>query len=403
MSPLTLMLTATEASADELGAGLVRALKARLGDRVRFVGVGGAAMAGEGVTSAFDIADLAILGALEGVLAYPKVLARVAEAAALADREKPDAAVLIDSWGFSQRVARRLRRSKSRPILIKYVAPQVWATRPGRAATLAKLVDHLLTINSFDPPLFEREGLPTQFVGNPAAFEDFLTADPTALRRRIGVEQDDPILLILPGSRRGEIDRLMPIFGQTAELLSAGRPRLALVIAAAESQAQAVRARLPGWPAGVRLLEGRQDRLAAMRAATAALACSGTVTTQLAAARAPMVVAYRLGWMTYLAAKLLIRTRYISLINVAAGSFVVPERVQGACTPKALARDLAPLLDDTQFRAARIAAQSAALETLRGGIANPAATAAEAIIEILQATDEPRDQALTDHRLPAFP
>ncbi len=383
MKPLTLMLTAIEASGDELGAGLMRALKRRLGGEVRFIGAGGAALAAEGLDSLFDISDLAILGALEGVLAYPKVLARVAAAADLASREKPHAAILIDSWGFSQRLARRLGALTPRPVLIKYVAPQVWATRPGRAATLARLVDHLLTINSFDPPYFEREGLPSRFVGAPAAWEDFASADPVALRAALGVGAEDPILLVLPGSRVGEIERLAPIFGETAHRLASARPTLEIMVSAADGQGDLVRRLCAQWPTRPFVVEARNDRLAAMRAATAALACSGTVTTQLAVAGTAMVVAYRLGAVTHLAARILIRTPYICLLNVAAQRFVVAERVQGACTADALAADLAPLLDDPTIRAAQVADQTAALTLLRGDITDPSEAAAAAVLDAL--------------------
>ncbi len=381
------MLTATEASGDELGAGLMRALVSRLGGQVRFIGVGGPAMAAKGLASAVDIADLAILGALEGVLAYPRVLARVAEAARLAARERPDAAILIDAWGFSHRLARALGRMSPRPVLIKYVAPQVWATRPGRAATLARLVDHLLSINAFDLAYFEREGLPSRFVGAPATRQDFASVDPARIRAAVGAGAADPILLLLPGSRPAEIVRLAPIFGQTSERLSRSRPNLKTVVAAADGAGEMIRHLTARWRQPSLVVEGLADRLSAMRAATAALACSGTVTTQLAAAGAPMVVAYRLGAVTHLAAKILIRTPYITLINVAAGRFVVPERVQGACTVERLVADLSPLLDDIDFRASQIAAQSAALEILRGGVADPTGAAADAVIEILAANE----------------
>jgi len=206
--PLTVMLVAAEASGDALGAGLAHALKARLGDRVRFVGVGGSRMAAEGIDSPFDIASLSILGIFEAVAAYRTVVQRVADTAALAQRETPDVAVLIDSWGFTLRVAQALRKRFPAMPLVKYVGPQVWATRPGRAKTLAASVDHLLSIHSFDAPWFEKEGLKTTFVGNPALAKDFSHADPARLRAVIGAGKGDDILLVLPGSRPAEIKQI---------------------------------------------------------------------------------------------------------------------------------------------------------------------------------------------------
>ena len=164
--PLKIMLVAAEASGDVLGAGLARALKAQLGDDVTFVGVGGARMAEQGVASPFDITDLSVLGWLEGLKAYGVVKRRVADTAALAAAERPDAVVLIDSWGFTIRVARAIRAALPDVPLIKYVGPQVWASRPGRAKTLAGAVDHLLALYAFDAPWFEKEGLATTVVGS---------------------------------------------------------------------------------------------------------------------------------------------------------------------------------------------------------------------------------------------
>ena len=204
--PLRVMLVAVEASADTLGAGLARALKARLGDAVEFVGVGGARMAAEGIESPYNIADLSLVGLFEMAGAVPLALRRIEETVRLAEAEKPDIAVLIDSWGFMWRVGRRLRIRAPDVALIKYVAPQVWATRPGRAKVLARTFDRLMTLFDFESRYFEAEGIPTTCVGNPALGRDFSNADPDRLRAAIGAGPDDPILLVLPGSRR-EIGR----------------------------------------------------------------------------------------------------------------------------------------------------------------------------------------------------
>jgi len=377
------MLVAVEPSGDSLGAALAAALRERLGPGLRLVGVGGPAMAAQGIASPFDPSSLAVVGVFNAVAAYPEVLRRADQAAAIAVSEKPDAAILIDAWGFNLRVAHRLRRLDPALPLIKYVAPQVWATRPGRARTLARAVDRLLTIHSFDAPWFEAEGLPTTFVGNPALNRDFSAADPEGFRAAIGAGPGDPILLVLPGSRAGEVDRLTPVFGEAVRRLTAGRPDLRVALGVAEGMADRVKPRLATWSRRPFLVEGETDRLSAMRAATAALACSGTVTTELALAGCPMVVAYKLGPLTHPVAKVLIRTRYITLFNVAAQAFVAPERVQGACRSDVLAADLARMLDDPAARAAQVAAQAAALEIMRGGVADPIGAAADAVVAVL--------------------
>ena len=255
--PLCVMLVAAEASGDALGAELARSLKARLGaDNVRFVGVGGAQMAREGVQSPFNISELSILGLFEGLMAYPRVVRRANETAALAAREKPDVAVLIDSWGFNLRVAHRLRRLDPKLPLIKYVGPQVWASRPGRAKTLAKAVDHLLAIHSFDAPYFEAAGLKTTFVGNPSLARDLSGADGARLRAAIDAEPDAQILLILPGSRRSEIARVMPAFEDAAAHLLDERPDLRIVVPVAPTVADQVKARLAAWAHPVAITPG---------------------------------------------------------------------------------------------------------------------------------------------------
>jgi lipid-A-disaccharide synthase len=378
------MLVAAEASGDQLGADLIRALRRRLGPGARFVGLGGPAMAAEGVASPFDISELSVVGLLEGLLAARRAARRAEELAELAERERPDLAVLIDSWGFSYLTARSLRRRLPGLKLVKYVLPQVWASRPKRARTAARRFDLLLSIIAFEAPLFAREGGRVVFVGHPAAGRSFATADPARLRARIGAGPDDPILLVLPGSRPAEVARLMAPFGEAVRRLAAGRPSLRVVLAAAPTVAEAVRARTGAWPVKPFLIEDAEGKDDAFAAATVALACSGTVTTELAAAGCPMVVAYRLGAVTYQIALRIVRTRYITLFNIAADAPIAPELIQGACTGAALARELALRLDDPDLRARQAAAQTAALERLGRGGPAPAERAAEAIADLLR-------------------
>jgi lipid-A-disaccharide synthase len=382
--PLTVMLVAAEASGDDRGAGLARALKRRLGDDVRFVGVGGRNMAAEGVRSPFDIAELSIFGLLEGLLAWRRVVRRARETAAIAAREHPDVAVLIDSWGFTLRVAHRLREADPDLPLVKYVAPQVWASRPGRAKTLARAVDHLLSIHVFDAPFFEAEGLPVTFVGNSALHMDFSAADPHRLRRQIGAGPDDPVLLVLPGSRPSEIERVLPPFEDAVRRLKAERPRLQVVVAAAPTVAEAVKARVAGWPHRAHVVEGEAAKLDAMRAATVALACSGTVTTELALAGAPMIVGYRLGPVTYALLKRLIRTRWVTLFNIAAQDFVAPELIQDDCDGERIAQEVRRRLDDPVLRQDQVARQFEALDKMGRGGPDPSEAAAEAVLQIVR-------------------
>jgi lipid-A-disaccharide synthase len=384
MSRPCVLLTAVEASADELGARLIRALRERMGPQARFVGVGGPAMADEGVDSPFDPSAMAVVGAFNAIAAYPTVRRRVRQTAEIARRERPDVAVLIDAWGFSIRVAKALRRVSPATRIVKYVAPQVWATRPGRARTLARSVDELLTIHSFDSPWFEAQGLKTAFVGNPALGAP-AGGDPQAFRDTYGIGAHEPLLLVLPGSRAGEVRRLMGPFGDAVARIKAGRPGLRIALAVAESVSADLADLVRSWAVQPIMIRGAQARAAAMRAATVALACSGTVTSELALAGCPMVVAYRLGPFTHKVAQALLRTPYVTLFNVAAGAFVAPERIQGRCTGTILAADLAALLDDPGRRRDQVAAQLAALERLRGGIDDPIGAAADAVVAAIPA------------------
>jgi lipid-A-disaccharide synthase len=218
------------------------------------------------------------------------------------------------------------------------------------------------------------------FVGNPALAKDFSAADPARLRAEISAEPDDQILLVLPGSRPAEIRNVMPAFEEAVNILKADRPHLQVVVPVASTVAEAVRGRIAGWPHRAHIVEDEQLKDDAFVAATVALACSGTVTTELALAGVPMVVGYRIGALTYFLLKRLIRTPWITLFNIAAGRFVAPEFVQHECTGENLARAIAERLDDPALRARQIAEQNAALETMGRGGPDPSEAAAEAVL-----------------------
>jgi lipid-A-disaccharide synthase len=379
------MLVAGEASGDVLGGNLAHVLRERLGnDAVRFVGVGGEAMAREGLKSAFDIAETSVAGLIEGLAAYPRIVRRADDTARLAAVERPDIAILIDSWGFTLRVARRLRRQNPGLPLLKYVGPQVWAMRPGRAKTLARTVDRLLAIHSFDARYFEAAGLPTTFVGNSSLALDFSGADPMRLRRTIAAGADEPILLVLLGSRPGEVERLSAPFEDAVRRLVADRPNLRVVAPVAETVAEQAKAKLATWRTRVDIVEGQTLKFDAMKAATFAIAASGTVTTELAMAGCPMVVGYRLAEVTWRVAWALLQQKYITLINIAAGVEVAPELLQHDCTGPKIASAVAERLDDPDLRDRQIAAQNAALETMGRGGPDPAERAADVVLEMLR-------------------
>jgi lipid-A-disaccharide synthase len=345
-------VVAVERSGDLLGAALMRSLQTKTGGEVRFAGIGGRAMAEEGVASAIDISDLAIFGWIDGLMAYKRVKAAVAASVEDILRVKPDAVVLIDSWGYTLRVAQGVRQADPSIRLIKYVGPQVFATRPGRAATLAATVDRLLTILDFDAPYYEAHGLPVTFVGNPT-LERLEAGDGTAFRARHAIPAGAPVLTVLFGSRTSEIRRMFGPFARAVARLRQRYPGLSIVIPIADPVEADLRARLENERCfnGAVLVE-ETEKADAFAAADAALACSGTVVTELATAGVPTVTSYRLGWITWALARTfnLMKAKYISLVNISADAELVPELVQTRATGANLAEAVGALMDDAGRR-----------------------------------------------------
>ncbi len=381
------MLVAAEASGDALGAGLIQALDARAPGAFDYVGIGGARMKALGVESPFDIAQLSILGLVEGLKALPRVNARVRDTVALAEREKPDAVVLIDSWGFTLRAAQAIRKAMPGVPLIKYVAPQVWAARPGRAKTLARAVDFLIALHPMDPPFFEAEGLKTIVVGNPALHVDMSAADPQAWRRAQGLADDTAVLLILPGSRPAEIRHMMPVFGELMARLHRQRPDLVFVMPVADTVRGQVLEALKALPVPVRVIEGDADKFSAMQAATVALACSGTVSTELALAGCPMVIAYKLEALTFWIYKRISTLKHATMFNIMADRRIAPEFIQDEATPDNLLKAVVERLDDPALRARQVAEQFGALDAMGRGQQPTAEKAAAALLEFLTQAD----------------
>lgn len=382
--PLKIMLVAAEASGDALGAGLAQALRTRLGDEVTFVGVGGPKMAAEGVSSPFDIAELSILGWIEGLKAYGVVKRRVADTVAHAVAEKPDAVVLIDSWGFTIRVAKALKEALPGVPLIKYVGPQVWASRPGRAKTLAQSVDHLLALYAFDAPWFEREGLATTVVGSQALHVDMDAADPAAFRARRGIAPDADLLLVLPGSRPSEIKLMTPVYEGAISRLKRENPALEVAVIAAGTVAYDVSGRIAAWPFRVHLVS-EAEKYDAMKAATVALATSGTVSTELALAGAPMVIGYRFQPLSYAIMKPFFTGKYATLFNHAADEEIARELIQTDATPEKVAAEVSRLLADPEARRAQAERQTAALDLMGRNAPDPSSLAANAVLRVIAA------------------
>lgn len=383
-SPL-IFLIAGEPSGDVLGARLMAALKQATGGQVRFAGVGGERMIAEGLDSLFPMEELTLFGLAELLPKLPNLIRRINQTAGAILAAKPDAVVTIDAPDFCFRVLKKVRRVDRGIRLIHYVAPTVWAWRPGRAAKIAKFLDHLLVLLPFEPPYFEAVGLPATFVGHSIVEAGVEKGDGAAFRARHDIPDDVPLLCVLPGSRRSEIKVLLPDFAATLALLKQKFPTLRAVVPTLGKVAAPVRSAAADWPVPTLVVEGDGEKYDAMAAAEAGLAASGTVALELALARLPSVIAYRIHPLTYRLYRGLIRVKYANLVNIMLDRMLVPERLQGDCTPPKLAEAVAQLLEEPAARRDQVDGVAQVARWLgQGGDKTPSQRAADAVLKVVK-------------------
>jgi lipid-A-disaccharide synthase len=381
MAPV-IFLVAGEASGDVLGARLMQALRTLRPD-LEFRGIGGARMAEQGLRSLFPMRELAVMGLLE-VLPRVRALARrleqtVAEIAAT----RPALVVTIDSPGFGLRLLRRIA-----PLGIPrlhYVAPQVWAWREHRVREFPGLWERLLCLLPFEPDFFARHGVEARFTGHPVLQSGADTGDAARFRVRHGLAADAPIVMLMPGSRRSEAPRLLPVFGRTLRLLAGEIPGIVPVVAASPVVAEAVHRAARRWPMRPIIVTELADKHDAFAASGAALTKSGTSTLELALAGVPMAVTYRVNPLTAAIARRLIRVPYVAMVNLLARRALVPELLQGDCRPDRLAATLARLLTDPAAVAAQKEGFADVLNSLRAPVGTPAEAAAREVLALLPA------------------
>jgi lipid-A-disaccharide synthase len=359
--PRSIYLVAAEESGDALGASLARALRMEDGNQLALSGVGGRAMAAAGIHSPFPIDELSIFGLTAIPRRLPLILRRIRETANAIIEARPDAVVIIDSPDFTHRVARRVRRRVPSIPILDYVSPSVWAWRPGRARAMRSYINCVLAILPFEPDAYVKLGGPRcVYVGHPLIehVADLRPQESEAERRLA----DPPLVVVLPGSRKSEIDRLLPIFGTVISRVAERSGPLDLVLPTMRSRLEQVRAGVAGWDIKPRIVTELDEKWAAFRAARAALAASGTVTLELAIAGVPMVAAYLVSPIEEMVARLMglhRRLTTVILANLVLGENVVPEFLQRDCTAKRLADALTPLLQlDSPERARQVAAFS---------------------------------------------
>jgi lipid-A-disaccharide synthase len=378
---MKVFLIATEESGDRLGAALMRALKTKLGQAVEFRGVGGYEMAAEGLPSLFRIDDLAIVGISGIAQALPMILGRIRETVRAALQERPDVMVIIDSPDFTHRVARRVRKANPAIPIVNYVSPSVWAWRPGRARAMRRYVDHVLALLPFEPKVHkELGGPPCTYVGHPLVEQiDELRPNAAETQQR---STGTPLLLVLPGSRKNEIKRLIEPFGRAVERLAKTVWPLDIVIPTTPHLQDIVVRETAHWPLRPKIVVKREDRRAAFRRARAALAKSGTVTLELGISGVPMITAYKVSGLEAVIARRLIRVPSVILTNLVLGENAVPEFIQTECTPEKLSAALAPLLRDSPERQKQLTALARLDGLMEIGTAQPARRAADIVAQV---------------------
>jgi lipid-A-disaccharide synthase len=381
--PLFIFIITGEPSGDTLGGALIAALRERVGGGLRLAGIGGEHMRAQGIDSLAPLSDLAIAGVAEVVPRAPVIFRHVRDAVAAIEAAQPDAVVTIDSSGFSWRIAQRLRRDGERLPLIHYVAPMVWAWRAGRARRMARWYDHLLALLPFEPLYFREVGLACTYVGHPVIESGAGQGDGARFRETHGIGADEMVLTVLPGSRGGEVRRLIPIFGETLRLSAAAVGPFRVAVPTVETVAETVAEAVRNWPGEPVVLRGDAAKYDAFAASRAALAASGTVALELAMAGLPMTVGYRLSRPTEIMLDRVIKVRQVNLVNLILGRSLVAEHLGPRCTPERLAATLIDLIRDEHVRATHREGYDAAIRLLGVGDLSPSLKAADQILDII--------------------
>ncbi|MDF3864653.1 lipid-A-disaccharide synthase [Pseudomonas denitrificans (nom. rej.)] len=371
---LRVALVAGEASGDILGSGLMQSLKQRHPD-IEFIGVGGPRMQAEGLQSHFPMERLAVMGLVEVLGRLRELLRRRKDLVKMLIAAKPDVFIGIDAPDFNLTLELKLRRAGIRTV--HYVSPSVWAWRQKRVLKIKEACDLMLALFPFEARFYEEHAVPVRFVGHPLANTIPLEADRAGARERLGLPQDARVVALLPGSRGGEVGKLGALFLDTAQRLLQDRPGLRFVLPCASPERRVqIEEMLPGHDLPVQLLDGASHE--ALAACDAVLIASGTATLEALLYKRPMVVAYKVAPMTYRILKRLVKSPYISLPNLMAGRLLVPELIQDAATPEALATTLLPLLDDGSV-------QTESFDVIHRALRQDAsAQAAEAVLALVE-------------------
>ena len=355
-TPPKIAIIAGETSGDQLGGWLMEAIKKQQ-SYVQFIGVGGERMQAQGLRSIFPMQEISLMGVFEILPHIFTIKRRLKETIRALIQEKPDVVVTIDSPGFNFRIAKALRATGAAcPKLIHYVAPSVWSHRPERAKKVATLYDEQLVLFPFEPPYFEKEGLKTTFIGHQVAWEWKSRGDGEAFRKRHRMDQDAPLLAVFPGSRQGELNRMLPVIRTTIEKIHRILPTLRVAIQVPSALKARLEAETSDWMCVPLILTSLEEKKDLFAAATAALAKSGTIAIECALAGLPAVVTYKANPLSVWLVRRLILIQYVHIANLMANRAIIPEFLQEDCTPEKLSSALMPLLTGEPARSQQVSA-----------------------------------------------
>jgi len=388
-------IIAGEQSGDVLGARLIRALR-EVDPTLEFAGIGGPRMEETGFSTLFPMHELAVMGLLEVLPRIRKLARLMSNTVADIRARTPDVVVTIDSPGFCLRVLKQIPTIRR----VHYVAPQVWAWRPHRVREFPGLWDRLLCLLPFEPAWFAERGVEGRFVGHPVLESGADQGDAGRFRANHGIADDAPVLILMPGSRRSEVPRLLPVFGETLRLLADRIPGLVPVVPVASAVAATVRRATAAWPVQPVIVTDIADKHDAYAAASVALTKSGTSTLELALAGVPMAVTYRVNPLTAAMARRMIKIPFVAMVNLLAGRGLVPELLQQDCRADKLAATVEQLLSDQEAAHAQREGFRSVIESLRPSQGKQSAAAAAEVLAVLAHSREGAASTQTFHKYP---
>ena len=382
---LKVYIIAGEPSGDLLGSRFMRAMVKKTNGQVEFYGVGGESMEKAGLKSLFDISDLAIMGLAEVIPSIPKVLRLIKQT-----KVKPDVVITIDSWSFGSRVQKILRRKKLGIPQVHYVAPQVWAWKKKRARTMYKYVDYLLTLLPQEPKYFTPYGLAATFVGHPVIESKVIHGSGDDFRKKFVIPADKKIIAVLPGSRKTEVAKMLPVFLEAAQKLYLEDNSLCFVIPTVKTVAGMVRQMVGGSGLPITIVEDEDDRHNAFKASAAAMAASGTVALELAIAGVPHIIGYKVSPLTAVLVRKFMHIQFVNLSNIMLGREVVPELLQEQCVPGNICRYIKRFLAKDDIFERQTEGFQKVREILGLGEQTPSENACDAVLKLIEEKKQTR-------------